>query len=312
MNNPFQKLIDKKVEEDKLQEEQQKLREERLRELEEGQDDNKIHIPNPIKTVKEKKEISTLKKEIAAYEEKKKTDKMMGPVIIGLVVLFIFIGVMSVIEEDKPTGETPTISTTAEKKAEENDKDMQSNVAEPSTTGVTAIEDETTGQETLVSDLPVLTAGDISVDTMTDYAHADRDVVFLGNGEGVTIKITSSGERLTKESILVMYDESLLNANIEVISDGDYSYLEVYVTGKKACDTEVLICTAYDWKTLGEEAEGYIIDIKKLDSSDGRIVYVTSSGHKYHFSEKCAGSNAKKTTSRDAVGYEYERCGNCG
>ena len=87
--------------------------------------------------------------------------------------------------------------------------------------------------------------------------------------------------------------------------------LKAYVTGKKPGDSEFFICTEYDLATKGENVEGYYLNIRKLDSSEGRIVYVTPSGEKYHFSESCAGDGATKTTYRDATVYEYEPCGKC-
>ena len=84
----------------------------------------------------------------------------------------------------------------------------------------------------------------------------------------------------------------------------------VYVTGKKAGTTKLMISTAYDYYLYGENLEGFVFDIYKYNSTDGRIVYYTPTGSKYHFSANCAGDNARETTLSEAQSW-LEPCGKC-
>lgn len=68
----------------------------RLTQLEEKQQEKKF-LKNPIKTIKEKKEIKTLKKEIKNYEDRKRSGKL----IIGLIVMLVFsISAMCMVPSD--------------------------------------------------------------------------------------------------------------------------------------------------------------------------------------------------------------------
>lgn len=158
-----------------------------------------------------------------------------------------------------------------------------------------------------------LTISDLSVNTESDYAHVDTDVILLGNNEGVSITITIEKGHVTLDDLIVYYEDDLLNVKVSTPAASDHrTVFELYVTGRTACKTELLICTAYDLATLGEDNTScFILDILKLDSTEGRIAYVTYSGDKYHFSAACAGDSAIKTTFHDVAAYEYDPCGKC-
>ena len=49
-----------------------------------------------------------------------------------------------------------------------------------------------------------------------------------------------------------------------------------------------------------------------MSASDGRVVYVTPTGERYHLSSECAGENYIATTLYDAQCYEYTPCQKCG
>ncbi len=79
---------------------------------------------------------------------------------------------------------------------------------------------------------------------------------------------------------MLLYDETILNVEMQSpVSTETQTVLKAYVTGKKTGESEFFICTEYDLVTKGDNAEGYYLDIRKLDSSEGRIVYVTVSWH---------------------------------
>lgn len=77
------------------------------------------------------------------------------------------------------------------------------------------------------------------------------------------------------------------------------------------CDTFFGFCTAYGYDKYGENTSFIRVEIKQLNETDGRVVYVTETGEKYHFSETCAGEYAIATTYLDATGAGYEPCGKC-
>jgi hypothetical protein len=74
--NPFQ-TIKNRIEANAAQKnEEQRQRIERLAELEAAQNRKGFHIPKPVQSMKDKKEIKKLKKEIAAFEESKRNNKI--------------------------------------------------------------------------------------------------------------------------------------------------------------------------------------------------------------------------------------------
>ena len=163
-----------------------------------------------------------------------------------------------------------------------------------------------------------LYAKDISVYFYTDYAHFDHGTyTYLGNGEGVTITISTSTKGVTGEEIIMDYDESLLKVEYKGAEDSEYgSRLSYYVTARKTCSTELDIYTRYEVYRLvddgkEDEIECYACPIVKLDSNDGKVVYITDNGEKYHYRERCAGDGAYPTTIWDVLQYEYEPCSKC-
>ena len=325
MANPFTKIMaaaKQKVDE-------QQHREERLKQLEEAEKRPGFHFPNPLQTMKDKKEMKELRKEIAAYKENQRRNRILIGIGCFLLVMFIFIGIMIAIEnstEDDTSadnGMNPEIPTSSE--TEDTVADITvNNTTEGGTAETTArtdtVVDPTTDTTTSTENTEttadwdglMLEASDLSVNTLTDYAHTDTEVIFLGNDEGVTITISASAVDMTVDDLVIIYDDSLLSVRIsEPARSGSRTEIELYVTGKTSCETEMAICTTYDVETQGDEATGYLLDIRKLNSTEGRVVYVTSSGDKYHFRESCAGSYSTKTTYRDAKAYEYDPCGKC-
>ncbi len=97
MNNFFQEIKDKKQAEILEQEAQQNERIERLKELSEKKEG--LHIPHPIQGMKKKKEIKSLKKEIAAYEMAKQNKKVFKWTAIVCALLTAFACVMAIFEE---------------------------------------------------------------------------------------------------------------------------------------------------------------------------------------------------------------------
>ena len=170
-------------------------------------------------------------------------------------------------------------------------------------------DDEETDDTTAIK----LLSSDLRVRSVSDYVHISNDPVYLGNDEGVTITIEVDKEGIEIEDLVYEYDTSLLSVDFEeTIHQDGKTKIVAYVTAYEECSTELFITTNYEIDTLNEnDVMGYPIGIKKLDSSEGRVVYVTPTGTKYHYSPDCAGENAMKTTLYDAESWECEPCGTC-
>jgi len=150
-----------------------------------------------------------------------------------------------------------------------------------------------------------------SVYTENEYAHIDSDVIRLGNNERVWITIKASPSNLSADDFIVDYDDTMLEiVDITSSTTGNVLEIELTIKAKKAGVSEIIICSGYEIYEEAENADCYVLTVNGLDSSDGRIVYVTSSGEKYHFSSSCV-DNGIKTTLDDALAYDYEPCGKC-
>ena len=155
-------------------------------------------------------------------------------------------------------------------------------------------------------------ASDLKVSYVFDYAHLDPEYFPLGNDEGFTIIISTEKTELTYDDLVVWYDEEMVSVSfLDPFENGPTKELRIYVKGLEEGESTVIVATAYDYVTCGDEAECYSTTIHKLDSSKGRVVYVTSTGEKYHYSKSCAGSGAIATTYYDAIACGYEACKKC-
>lgn len=169
----------------------------------------------------------------------------------------------------------------------------------------------TTTTEPSVDTNPYNKVGDYSVYTKNEYAHIDSDVIRLGNSERVWISIEASPSTLSMDDFIIDYDDTMLEI-IDVTSStsGDILKIELTVKAKKSGLSEIIICSGHELFEDAENAECYVLTVNGLDSKDGRVVYVTSTGEKYHYSASCV-SSGTKTTLSDALAYEYEPCGKC-
>ena len=342
MKNSIKELLEKKKEEERILEEEQLRREERLKELTEQKKASagKINL-HPIKAVKDNKEIKQLHKEIEAYNNEKKRRQssfVLGGIIIACIA---FIGIMAIFEKpdvssdaNDSTGINKIVesqATTFEDDSEEFSKEPVDEVLNSTEVIVeTSLEQLKSETETIPSSISEeassenivqtsniyeyegirLTASDLSVTTRSDYAHIESDRIVMGNGEGATISIDTSVSDVTADDLIIIFDKEYLKVEKDVFSIGEKTRLNYYVTGKKVGESHVVIMTNYDYVIHGEDAPGYVVDFEKLNSNDGKVVYVTSSD-KYHYSKDCAGENATKTTYRDAKAYDLKPCGKC-
>lgn len=101
--NPFQKIKNRIENKAEQKNEEQRQRIERLAELEAAQNRKGFHIPNPVQSMKNKKEIKKLKKEIAAFEESKRDTKIISGCIAFVVILICFCGIMAAVDGESPS-----------------------------------------------------------------------------------------------------------------------------------------------------------------------------------------------------------------
>lgn len=167
------------------------------------------------------------------------------------------------------------------------------------------------------SENPYIKLTKLEVRTETDYAHAFDDSIILGNGEGVTIQCTVSPATASEEDVLILYDDSEFDSVLQKSyksGNNDMVY-DFRVTGKKECQSYIYVVSTYDYirdyENQLQNVDVYGVYIHKLNSSDGKIVYITPDGEKYHYSKNCAGANAYETTVYDAEAVELERCKKC-
>ncbi len=162
---------------------------------------------------------------------------------------------------------------------------------------------------------PIETA---KVNTQTDYAHIDSEIVRLGNGEGVTVKIETTPADIEFDDFTFHFDESLLDVtakDIFIDTKKNKATLSLVIHAKKPCHTSFEIYETYqffDEERLSNQNITFTdIKIYGMDPDDGRIVYVTPTGEKYHYSSECAGENSIATTMADVQAYEYPPCNTC-
>lgn len=216
--------------------------------------------------------------------------------------------VPAVIEEEQASVDNTVDSSTGSTEEETDDSEEKGNEVANET-----IEQET--EEIDADDEPIeqgLLVSNMSVDYETDYIHETYDPIYIGNEEGVTFTIFTGNEVNDIDELVFYYNSSLLNHTVrEFDNEGGNAKIIVYVTGLKECNTDFIITTEYELENRGEEAEGYIYNIHRVDYLEGKTVYVTETGEKYHYSAACAGENAIKTIRFDAEMWGFGPCGKC-
>lgn len=218
----------------------------------------------------------------------------------------------SIVESSQvPTEDITQIIETTEERQEPDTMPITT-VSEPEETKTEPPIETTVTPTTTEFVNPFSDPGNWKLSTYNDYAH-DSEIIILGNNEGVELSIEASKPNLTFDDFFVMYDEELLTCEEKMIVDSfkDKTILKYRITHTSPGTSEVFVVSTYEYIELGDECLGYSLTVRGLDKTDGKIVYVTPTGEKYHFSESCAGENAFATTLWDVRQYEYEPCGKC-
>ena len=174
--------------------------------------------------------------------------------------------------------------------------------------------EETNPPATTVAEInPYHNPGKWTLHTITDYAHISESTVYLGNDEGVTISIEASSPGMDYDDFIFLYDEEQLKCEPQFINENynGKTLLRYKLWHTAPGKTEVLVVSGYEYYEQGDECPAYSFDVYGLNSEDGKVVYCTQTGEKYHFSSDCAGEKATATTLWDAVQAGYEPCGKC-
>lgn len=194
----------------------------------------------------------------------------------------------------------------AEKTEQEEIQEPQSAAAEEDISAETAVENDV--------EIPFNPIDDMTAHLQTDYAHFDTETSILGNGEGLSVEVVATPAGLAEDDFIFVSADEGLDYTLEEIRS-DQSKNETIVRLRISSLSEgyhsFLIISSYDYATMGDDCPAIPIDIHGLSSRDGRVVYVTPTGEKYHYSADCAGGGAIATTLYDVEALEYEPCGKC-
>ena len=173
-------------------------------------------------------------------------------------------------------------------------------------------EKKKTEEQIKSTETPSLTISDLEVGWQMDYGHVSTETIILGNDEGATVTIKAPKKGVTTDDLFYVYDDQMVNVNEKDSTDNSGNHcVELYITGLAEGNTDFCIVVEEEYDKLGDNTPVLPISVRKLDSTEGRVVYYTPTGEKYHFSADCAGPNARKTTLHDVAALEVEPCGNC-
>lgn len=332
----FQNLQQRFSSRQRQQQEKRQTLQEKLRTLEAElnamQTAGIFRLPNPMGIYQKKKEIKRVQAELLALEKQARARREQGRALGALLLMSVVcLSCASCLSSEAPdkaidsaaettaVRETEPQNTTLPAETTANPETTVPETTAPETTVPEMTVPETTVPETTVpvTTAPaelyaVITAEDLSVRTMTDYSHIDSDTIRLGEGEAVSVSITVRKQGISWDDICLLYDATGLSVELEEPSGYDDSTLfKAVVTGLVPGDSELWIMTSHDLETQGEEAAGYQLLIHKLDAENGRIVYITPTGKRYHESADCAGGNAIGTPYADAIALGYTACKKC-
>ena len=226
----------------------------------------------------------------------------------------------TIMESPQPEeSEVPPVEDTVEEVIEQVDNEVveEEKPIEPLETEeiIDDIVEEENLEETLEDEeIPYHLVDDFEISYQTDYAHISGGDVTLGNDEKLSIVLTAKPDGLVEDDFIFYCEDEQLVYTIDSIEDNETSHQTIFRLTVRSLSEgyhDFAIFSTYDILSLGEESPGIELHVDSLNSRDGRIVYVTDTGEKYHYSYACAGENATATTLFDAEAYEYEPCSKC-
>ena len=200
MQNPLKRIQEQRRQEAAREELRQAQRKERLRQLEEKHNQKGFHLSNPFQTMKDKKEMKELRRDIETYEEQVKSSRNIShllPVlilmVIGPILLLVIVTVIKNGSKDTNTTSMNTevvvnITTETESNttiAENNTEDLSiiAEADEPTENSVISQSSEETELETSLQATESSVNTDfVSDDTNTDEKSvAENDIIPISN-----------------------------------------------------------------------------------------------------------------------------------
>lgn len=186
--NPIQRFKDKQAEKAAIRAEEQRQRILRLEELEEKYSKKRFMLSHPVQSMKDKKEMKNLRKQIAAYNENKRDKKILVGGIAIVIVLILFCGIMGAVEDAAvPSDDYPLETTTIS--------------AEESTVAVTELTLDTSNESeatesfatvvpvTMESQVPVIATDDETADSpITENSYFKVHFIDVGQADAALVE----------------------------------------------------------------------------------------------------------------------------
>ena len=215
-------------------------------------------------------------------------------------------------EEEKKKEEERKQTETEKAKEDKNKKESQS---DKTSEEINKTSEEKKSEE-VVPENPYTYIPRYTISWRTDYGHLSDECITLGNNEKAIVTISAKVADATADDFLIYCEDSSVKYSIiNVKNDDIYKTTDISISVQASSagyyDLEIYTCyELYELEDEDDEVEYTRISIHKLDSKDGKVVYYTPTGEKYHLSQSCAGANAMETTLYDAEGY-YDPCSKC-
>lgn len=300
-----------------------------------------MRIKNPITEMKTKRDEAKRRKEEELRRKREQEERERKRAVLLLscmsLVCFLILGIMSVNEKNASdpdvivtvepilvaTATPAVIPKPATKPTARSDiKSVSSQ--EPSTDIVSSETTETTEPNSTVDSTPTPTPilnpyhklDNMSISARTDYAHFAEATIIQGNGETFYVVIDTKNKDATVDDVVMFYEDTEIQILSKDYYYGDLTYprVEYHCQALKEGDFEIQIASTYDdfiYEQTGKDYDMYVLSIKKLNSYDGQIVYISYYGDKYHKSSTHAGDSWQAVTLWDAVGMGIEPCNTC-
>ncbi|MDP4153781.1 MAG: hypothetical protein Q8865_10175 [Bacillota bacterium] len=242
---------------------------------------------------------------------KKKKSKLATILLSGLLLLvaaFVIIGVLKIKDSSAVMGNVANMQpkTVSQEPTQISDNDTDKSSVPEAVPKETQPKEQSTESKPAAKDSvkkPVITAIDLSQKTTSWESE-------VGGKTQISYAITPIK---VPES-----DLKVVSANADVAKTALASFKEVSgkiiltvsLTAEKVGETTVYVKST-DGSVSSAGFKVSVINKKDSVKKPGDTVYITPTGKKYHYSEKCAGKNAIATTLDEAKKKGLQPCGKC-
>ena len=283
MKNPLQEIRKRKNAERQQQEDAQWQRKERLRQLENRTKKTGFQIPHPVKAIKTKREIKTLRKEIAAFEQKKQNNATLLLCLGGVAVTLCILGALGAGDNTvKQNVSDPAIDSACSSTI-----DTSVNHLTDDTSSESAVQEEYLGedaaqQQTETEESPAPSDAAVSIPSdsaQTTVEDALEQISPLENNS-----ITEPAPVVEPEPFLEYTPVTDPVSNYEPMQEPTRASAVVHGTGRT------------------------------VSLAPGTLVWLSATGEKFHNKNNCGRMNPEKAsqvTFEEAVSRGYEACEKC-